>query len=136
LKLAFACLLRLEKPRVLDSDDGLVCERLDQPDLPVGERPNSVACDQNDAEHHVAAQERHCQPRARSPPPLNRTLVVFGIACQIGHVNRSPLASGPPDGKLMLRNLMLGALASVAMLLAALFLRRVSSARQPRQRRC
>ena len=38
LKLALARLLRLEQPRVLDGDDGLVGEGLDKLDLLVGER--------------------------------------------------------------------------------------------------
>ena len=49
-QLALARLLRLEQPRVLDGDDGLVGESLEQLDLAVGERANLGASDGDHAD--------------------------------------------------------------------------------------
>ena len=61
----------LEQPRVLDGDDGLVGERLEQRDLPVGERSrHSLARDGDGADglcpRAAAALTRH----ARQPSLL------------------------------------------------------------------
>jgi hypothetical protein len=50
LQFAFACLLGLKQPRVLDGDDGLVGEGLDQLDLLVSKRANLRAPDGDHAD--------------------------------------------------------------------------------------
>src|SRR5262245_4352152 len=66
LKLALARLLRLEQPRVLDGDDGLVGEGLKQVNLSVGERASLDAADSKHADSRVGTDQRDVQHGAET----------------------------------------------------------------------
>ena len=56
----------VEQPRVLDGDHGLGGEILHQRDLLVGERPNLLAINRDNAEYRVFLAQWHLQRRTRS----------------------------------------------------------------------
>src|SRR5262249_4720933 len=54
----------IEQPRVLDGDDGLIREIANQLDMPVRERTNLLAIDDDNADQHAVLEHRHGKPRA------------------------------------------------------------------------
>ena len=54
----------LEQSGVLDGDQCLVCEGLDQFDLPVGERTDGIAGNSDDTQGHIVTHERSREDRA------------------------------------------------------------------------
>src|SRR5262245_13075766 len=95
-QLALASLLRLEQPRVLDGDDGLVRKGIDELDLAFGERahfgapyqdhPNCLTCvDQRDGERGAITE-------LERPLPALGVFITFGQ--DVCDVNRSPFDDG------------------------------------------
>src|SRR5262249_16591105 len=83
-QLAFACLLCLEQPSVLDRDDGLVGKRGDEVDLAAAEWPNRIAGQEDASDPLPRVQQRHPQSGARLDRCWRSKLVNFGSASASG----------------------------------------------------
>src|SRR5262249_24321806 len=90
LKLAFARLLCLEQPRVLDGDHGLIGENLEQLDLPACEWSHLSTPDRYRADCFAGTHERDRNHSAVAQPASNgaalRVLICFGL--QISNLKR------------------------------------------------
>jgi len=99
LQLSFACLLRLEQPRVLDRDHGLVRKGIDELDLAFGERAHFGASDGDDADCFACVDQRDGKHGANTE--LERTLAALGVFIRFGKhvcdVDRSPVDDGTPS---------------------------------------
>ena len=97
MKVALACLLGLEQPRVLDGDHGLVSEGLQKMDLVSRKGLYDLAPDENYAKRLTAAEQRRCEGR----PVMSLLLMNFcvGVLClqlssKILDMDRSSLQKG------------------------------------------
>ena len=97
-ELGVARLQLLEEAHVLDRDDRLRGERLEQPDLPVRERPDLLAPNRDDADRRALPQEGHREVRAMPARalvdlPLGILRVRFGR--EVVDVDGAPVHDGP-----------------------------------------
>jgi len=75
----------VEQPSILDGNDGLVCKALDELDLLVGERPNLLAVNDNDADQFILLEHRHCD--VRLGPSQSDRRARTGLATLVGAVD-------------------------------------------------
>src|SRR5215217_5297237 len=78
----------VEQPRVLDGDDGLVCEVLHQPDLLVSERADLLAVDGNGADQLIFLEHGNAENGAVTAAldGGNHKRIAPEVALQLGDV--------------------------------------------------
>src|SRR5207247_6113966 len=79
----------VEQPRVLDSNDGLVRKAGKERDLPIVERTNLLAKDDDDANELVLREHRHAKrgPNATKLDRIDSNWMTFGVSlsrCEVG----------------------------------------------------
>src|SRR5215831_9459965 len=89
LKLPLARLLRLEQPRVLDGDDGLVGEGLYEVDLSLCERPHRRVRERDDADDLATVQQRHREERSVAARMLSLHIRELWISKKVGYLDRA-----------------------------------------------
>ena len=99
----------VEQPRVLDSNDGLVRKAGKERDLPIVERTNLLAKDDDDAYELVLREHRHAKrgPNATKLDRIDSNWMTFGVSlsrCEVGDVDclltSNHLVKGTPRGRL------------------------------------
>ena len=78
----------IEQPRVLDGNDGLVCEGLDQLDLLVGERLYNRSPDEDHPQDISLPQEWGSERRSVAGNLLVLKIDVFRIGQHVGNMNQ------------------------------------------------
>ena len=91
----------VEQADVLDRDDGLVGERLQELDLPVGERPDLGPSDGDRPDGLGPAEQRNIERRPETVGPRHDTAlgVFVDLGLQIGDVDRPPVEHRTSRGR-------------------------------------
>src|SRR5262249_48496397 len=77
----------IEQPRVLDGDDGLVCEILHQRDLLIGKWSDLLAINSNPADQFVVFEHWHPDSRSSAAKPCCGSRNWLGcIVCDLDHL--------------------------------------------------
>ena len=87
----------VEQPAVFNRDDRLVGEGSDQVDMFVGERLNSAAREENNANRNTLAKQWHAERRPIVSDAYDSAQLVFGIGLNVRDLDRSLLQQNSTD---------------------------------------